>query len=149
MRATESARSENARNLSRFFNESGYTCGCWPAYFSDGHIPSSLKDERHPADLFCWVSAFQARRLGFWNASLEHAHEKDRHPSDNDRSAPGRGQRALEERTLCSSMFSKPSFYGLTSRGSRHIFLPPSPRGAFLQDASGNGRRGGARGRGS
>jgi hypothetical protein len=25
MRATESARSENARNLSRFFNESGYT----------------------------------------------------------------------------------------------------------------------------
>jgi hypothetical protein len=27
MRATESARSENARNLSRFFNESGYTTG--------------------------------------------------------------------------------------------------------------------------
>src|SRR5450756_916312 len=50
MRATESARSENARNLSRFFNESGYTMKPSPSSKTTigakaAHAPQTLKDK--------------------------------------------------------------------------------------------------------
>src|ERR1019366_1082228 len=43
MRATESARSENARNLSRFFNESGYIKNIFQILIRDGQdFPAEL-----------------------------------------------------------------------------------------------------------